>query len=127
MAKAIGEGARTVQGIKVELKNYEAPEKLVNFDAILIGSPTYHHNMPVGFKNLFEEVAEKNLNLNGKIGSAFGSYGWSGEAPHMVIEIMKNKFEMDVVEPPLLIKYVPDMDGLEKCRELGKIIAEKLI
>jgi flavorubredoxin len=52
--------------------------------------------------------------LKGKIGAAFGSYGWSGEAPRLVLEILKNKFEMEVVEPPLLIKYTPDNDGLER-------------
>jgi flavorubredoxin len=56
-----------------------------------------------------------------------GSYGWSGEAPRMVIEIMKSKFEMNVAEPPLLIKYAPDEAGLEKCRELGRKVAERLI
>jgi flavorubredoxin len=45
----------------------------------------------------------------------------------MVIEIMKNKFEMNVAEPPLLIKYAPDQAGLEKCRELGRKVAERLI
>jgi hypothetical protein len=45
----------------------------------------------------------------------------------MILEIMKNKFEMNVTEPPLLSKYAPDQAGLEKCRNLGKRIAEKLI
>lgn len=40
---------------------------------------------------------------------------------------MKNKFGADVNEPPLLAKYTPDQATLEKCRELGKKIAERLI
>ncbi len=63
--------------------------------------------MPVDFKNLFEEAAVQGISLKGKIGAAFGSYGWSGEAPKLILEIMKNKFEMQVVEPPLLAKYIP--------------------
>ncbi|MBC7130154.1 FprA family A-type flavoprotein, partial [Candidatus Bathyarchaeota archaeon] len=31
------------------------------------------------------------------------------------------------IEPPLLIRYAPDQAGLEKCRELGRKIAEKLV
>lgn len=127
MADAVAEGARMVQGVEVELNYYIAPEALGNYDAILIGIPTYHHDMTVDIKNLFEEAAVKNVNLKGKIGAAFGSYGWSGEAPKMVIEIIKNKFGMDATEPPLLAKYAPDQASLEKCRELGRKVAERLI
>jgi len=127
MAKAVAEGARSVQGVDVELNYYISPEELASFNAILVGAATYHHDMPVSFKTFFEEVAVKNINLKGKVGAAFGSYGWSGEASKLVIEIMKNKFEMDVTEPPLPIKYEPDQASIEKCKELGKRIAERLI
>jgi len=40
---------------------------------------------------------------------------------------MKNKFGMDVIESPLLIRYMPDQTGLEKCRKFGREIAERLI
>jgi flavorubredoxin len=69
----------------------------------------------------------KNISLKNKVGAAFGSYGWSGEAPRLVLEIMRNKFEMHVLETPLLIKYAPDQIGLEKCSEFGRKIAEKLM
>lgn len=127
MAGAVEEGAGTVQGIEVRLEYLISAEELANFDAMAIGVPTYHHDMTVGVKNLFEEAAVKNVGLNGKVGAAFGSYGWSGEAPGLVLEIMKNKFEMDVVEPPILIKYMPDGAGLERCREYGRKIADRLI
>ncbi|MGD0979523.1 MAG: flavodoxin domain-containing protein [Candidatus Bathyarchaeia archaeon] len=127
MAKAVTEGARSVQGVDVELNYYISPEELAGFDAILVGAATYHHDMPVSFKTFFEEVAVKNINLKGKVGAAFGSYGWSGEAAKLIIEIMRNKFEMNVTEPPLPIKYEPDQASIEKCKELGKRIAERLI
>jgi flavodoxin I len=127
MAKAVAEGAKSVQGAEVELSYSVSPEELSGFDAILVGTATYHHDMPVGFKTFFEEVAVKNISLKGKFGAAFGSYGWSGEAPKLVIEIMKNKFEMNVTEPPLSIRYEPDQAGLEKCKQFGKRIAESLI
>ena len=126
MAKAISEGARTVQGVEVELKNYEAPEKLVNFDAILIGAPTYHHNITNNIKSFLEEAAFHNINLKDKIGAAFGSYGWSGEAPRLILEIMENKFDMKALKPPLLVKYTPDEKGLEECRKFGKNVAEQI-
>ncbi|MBX5327012.1 MAG: flavodoxin domain-containing protein [Candidatus Bathyarchaeia archaeon] len=124
MAHAVAEGARTVQGVEVKLDYHVTPEELASFDAVAVGTPTYHHDMSTDIKTLFEEVAVKKLELKNKVGAAFGSYGWSGEAPRLVLEILKNKFQMRTVEPPLIVKYEPDQVGLAKCRELGKKIAE---
>jgi flavorubredoxin len=127
MAKAVAEGAQSNGNVEVELNYYVDAEELSKYDAILIGTPTYHHDAPLDLKRLFEEAAEKNVNLKGKVGAAFGSYGWSGEAPKYILEIMKNKFEMQVIESPLRALYVPDQKVLDKCRELGKNVSESLI
>jgi len=127
MANAVAEGIRKVEGVEVEVKYHVDIAKLANYDAIIVGTPTYHHNTVSEMKNLFENAVVKDVNLKGKIGAAFGSYGWSGEGPKLLLEIMENKFEMNVIKPPLLVKYAPDQAALEKCREFGKIIAEKLL
>ena len=127
MAKAVAEGAKKVQGVDVELYYHVEPETLSKFEAVVLGVPTYHHDMTIDIKTLFEELAVKGIELKRKIGAAFGPYGWSGEAPELVLEIMKNKFGMQVTDAPLLIRYTPDDVGLEKCREFGKEIAERLM
>lgn len=127
MANAVSEGAQSGGNVEVELSFHVEAESLNSYDAILVGSPTYHHDMPLEFKNLFEEAAVKGQNLKGKIGSSFGSYGWSGEAPKLIMEIMKNKFEMQTLEPPLLAKYNPDQNMLNSCRNLGKKVSETLM
>jgi len=127
MAKAVAEGTQINDNIEVELNFHVEPKELSTFDAIIVGAPTYYHEMPVDFKRLFEEVAAQGISLKGKIGATFGSYGWSGEAPKNILEIMKNKFEMFVVEPPLLVNYVPDQKMLSACRDLGKRISESLM
>jgi len=126
MAKAVADGAKTVPGTHVELNFYVPEEDLAGYDAVIVGTATYHHDMPVTFKSYFEDVAVKNVSLKGKVGAAFGSYGWSGEAPKLILEILKNKFEMIVTEPPLLVNYSPDANALEKCFALGKKVAETL-
>ena len=126
MAKAVAEGAKTIQGVEVELDYNVTLETLSNFDAIVFGVPTYHHDMTGDMKKLLEEIAAKGINLKGKIGASFGLYGWSGEAPHLILEIIENKFNMEVAKTPLLIEYTPDERGLEKCRNLGKNVAEKI-
>ena len=127
MANAIAEGARNVANAEVEVGYHIDADELTNFDAIIVGVPTYHHEVPMDVKRLFEEAAEKGIPLKGKTGVAFGSYGWSGEAPKLVLEIMKNRFEMSVTEPPLLVKYTPDEFSLNACRNLGKRVSESLI
>jgi flavorubredoxin len=127
MAEAVAEGAKTVQGVQVEVSYYVSVEELSGYDAVLVGVPTYHHDMTVDIKRLFEDAAEKGVSLKGKIGAAFGSYGWSGEAPRLVLEIMRNRFEMDAAEAPPLAKYAPDQAALDKCRDLGRRVAERLM
>ncbi|PVX24832.1 MAG: FprA family A-type flavoprotein [Candidatus Bathyarchaeum sp.] len=127
MARAIEEGAKSVVGINVEIKYYVTPEELQEADAIALGMPTYYHDIGRDMKNLLENASKQQIKLKGKVGAAFGSYGWSGEAPNLLLEIMNNRFEMDVVEPALRIKYNPDEKGLEACRQLGKTIAEKML
>ena len=127
MANAVAEGAKNAGTPDVELSYHVNAEDLASFDAILLGAPTYHHDMPMDMKKLFEDAAVEGVNLKGKVGGAFGSYGWSGEAPKLLLEIMKNRFEMQVTEPPLLAKYVPDAGMLDKCRDLGKRVSETLM
>lgn len=127
MANAVNEGAKSIGSSNVELKFHVEAEELAEFDAILLGAPTYHHDMPIDMKKLFETAATKGVNLKNKIGAAFGSFGWSGEAPKLLLEIMKNKFEMNIIAPPLLAKYTPNEGVINKCRDLGRMVAEMLI
>jgi flavorubredoxin len=127
MANAVAEGARNAGNTEVEVEYHVDADDLNRFDAVIVGVSTYHHDMPMDVKLLFEEAAEKGINLKGITGAAFGSYGWSGEAPKLVLEIMKNKFEMVITESPLLARYTPDQNSLNACRELGKRVSETLI
>src|SRR3989304_8983265 len=126
MASAVAEGAKNAGNVEVELEYHVDADGLNRFDAVVVGVPTYYHDMPMDVKRLFEEAAEKRLSLKGKVGAAFGSYGWSGEAPKLVLEVMKNKFEMHVLEPPLLVKDTPNQTSLNACRDLGKRVSESL-
>jgi len=65
------------------------------------------------------------VSLKGKVGTAFGSYGWSGEGP-LVVAKMLSSYGMNVIEPPLRIKRNPEEEALLECRKLGKLIAEKI-
>jgi flavodoxin I len=127
MAKAVAEGAQSVSGVTVEINYHVEPDELTAYDALVVGAPTYRKEMPVDFKNLFDEASAKGISLKGKVGVAFGSYGWSGEAPKMVLDILAEKFGMQTPEEPLLAKYIPDQAALDACKSLGKRISETLM
>jgi flavodoxin I len=127
MANAVAEGARAVSNVEVDLEYHVDAEDLARYDAIVVGTSTYYHDMPMDMKRLFEEAAVKGVDLKGKTGVAFGSYGWSGEAPKMILEIMELKFNMNVTEPALLVLNAPDQNSLNLCRELGKRVSETLM
>jgi flavorubredoxin len=57
-----------------------------------------------------------------RVGAAFGSYGWSGEAPIQIAEKLR-AMGMHVVDPVLRMQYTPTEKDLEECKRLGKDIA----
>ena len=124
IAKAIEEGARNA-GVEVTIGKVEEASlvDVEGADGIAIGSPTYRGEaMPTVIK--YVESLTK-LPLKGKVGAAFGSYGWSGEAAGVVSRMLKS-YGMDVIDPDLRIESIPEGEGLEVCKELGKLIAKKL-
>ena len=126
MAQLIHDELAKSSDVRVDVQTQIAPEELAQYDAILIGAPTYHHRMTQTISTLLEDAAIKEVKLEGKLGAAFGSFGWSGEAPRLVIEVMENIFQMKVIKPPFLIKYAPRGDGPAKCQEFGARIIQEL-
>ena len=124
MAKAIEEGMREA-GVEVLSKrtvNTKAAD-LTNADAVVLGAPTYHHDLTGSMKTFLFEMEK--ADLGGKIGAAFGSYGWSGESIQMMTDTMKHIFGMSVVHPGLKILRRPNESGLKECHEFGKTLAKK--
>ena len=121
MADAIVEG---VQSRNVEAKamnfNEARIEELKDADAIAIGSSTFYYKMLPPMEKFIESLEK--AKIKAKLGAAFGSYGWSGEAPVMIAEKMR-QLGMHVIDPVLRIQYQPVEKDLEECKRLGKDIA----
>ncbi|MEM2924726.1 MAG: flavodoxin domain-containing protein [Methanocellales archaeon] len=125
MAHAIAEGAKSIAGVEVTTKivvNFE-PSELLSADGVILGSPTHNTKPSHGMKNFMDKMKE--MPLKGKVGSAFGSYGWSGEAVPQMIAFLK-ELGMNVVEPGLRFAGAIDEVKLEKCREFGREIGRKI-
>jgi flavorubredoxin len=63
----------------------------------------------------------KGLKPLNKIGGAFGSYGWSGEAVKLITKELE-EMKFDVVAPGIKHQYVPETKDLELCFEYGQKI-----
>ena len=82
-----------------------------------MGSPTFNNGMLPTVADFLHYL--KGLRPRGKIGAAFGSYGWSGESVKLInaeLEAMK----VDLVDEGISVKFVPSGDDLKRCRELGQ-------
>lgn len=123
--KAIEEGLKEggVEVVSKKIKDAN-PLDFTDFDAVVLGAPTYHHDLIPSMKRFLFKMEK--VDLKGKVGASFGSFGWSGESVGLLADTMKHIFEMDVIEPGLKIKKKPDKDGLKKCKEFGTKIAEKV-
>ena len=125
MAKAIEEGMKEAGVDVISKRSVSAKaDDLTNVDAVVLGAPTYHHDLIQSMKTFLFEMEK--ADLKGKIGAAFGSYGWSGESVQMMTDTMEHIFEMNILKPGLKMLRRPDAGGLKQCSEFGKMIAEKI-
>jgi len=98
-------------------------DDLKGYDALVFGSPTYHGEMVQGMKTLLF-MAER-AELEGKVGGAFGSFGWSGEANDRIFDTMKHILKMDLVGDTLRLKSSSLGGGLQMAQDYGRAIAKK--
>ncbi|MBW1998906.1 MAG: FprA family A-type flavoprotein [Deltaproteobacteria bacterium] len=126
IANLIAEGIR-IQGSEANVVNVNSIKKGSDFDgydAYVFGSATYHGEMLQGMKTLLF-LAEK-AHLEGKIGGAFGAFGWSGEAPGRIFDTMKNIYKMEMVRGPLRLKSASLGGGVQMAQDYGKEIGKKI-
>ena len=128
MARAIGEGLAS-GGARVRLMSTTACHRsdvageLLDAGALVVGSPTINNQV-------FPTVADVMSYLQGLkpqnlLGAAFGSYGWSGEAPRHLHALLAD-MGVETVADPLRVCYVPDDEALGQCRRLGQLLAERI-
>jgi flavorubredoxin len=127
MADAVAAGLHA-EGIAVRpmyLRKWHRSDimtEVLDAKAVVVGSPTLNNG-------LFPTVSDfltymKGLKPLHKIGAAFGSYGWSGEAPKLITqELEAMKFE--IVEP-VRHRYIPDHNAIEASYELGCAIGRAI-
>jgi len=122
IADLIAEGIR-MTGHEVVLKKtgeIKSEEDLKGYDGYVFGSSTYHGEMITSMKQILF-IAER-AELKGKIGGAFGAYGWSGEAPGRIFDTMDHIYGMKMVSGPLMLKASWIQGGILAAQAYGKSI-----
>ena len=74
MAECVAEGIKkeSVEATLKQVKEVKA-EELLQYEGIIIGSPTYYGTMAAEIKKLFDDSVRFHGRLEGKVGAAFSS------------------------------------------------------
>jgi NAD(P)H dehydrogenase (quinone) len=134
MAEIIA-GAMTEENVKTECKSVSDVKaaELLDYDAIVVGSPTYYGHMASPVKQLIDDTVSFHGKLDGKIGAAFTSSANIGGGNETTI--------MGIIEAMLIAGFVvqgdprgdhygpvsigkPDERVQRQCKRRGRRIAE---
>jgi flavorubredoxin len=86
---------------------------------VVVGSPTVNRGYLSTLGTYMEDL--RGLGFKNKVGAAFGSYGWSGEAVKMLEEHLE-RCKVKVAAPGVRAKWRPTADDLAACKELGRAV-----
>lgn len=130
MAESIAEGIQNADpAVTVKVMNASKDDKsditteVFRSKAILIGSPTVNYGFTYAIAGLLEMI--KGLKFKNKKAAAFGSYGWSGEAPKQISEKLK-ECGFELVDESIKTLWAPDQEAILSCRNFGAKFAEAI-
>lgn len=133
MAREIAEGSRAA-GAEVDLKPVGEvdPRGLIDYDAVVMGSPTQYGTMSAEAKELIDRSVVLHGSLEGRVGGAFTSSGQrAGGNETTVLDILKAWLIHGMVVlgtsgedhyGPVAIGE-PDDDSIKSCRSYGERVA----
>ena len=128
MAKAVAAGLED-EGISYKLIDLRVNHRsdvmtdVLNASSIILGCPTLNNGMLPRMAGFLMDM--RGLRPTNKIGAAFGSYGWSGEAVKLMNEAMK-EMKFTICHKGLKVQYVPEHEHLSECVELGRTVGRTL-
>ena len=129
MAQAVADGAETIPGVRVSMYDLQAGgdlpfvDLIEEADGLAFGSPTINADAVKPVWDLLSSLAV--IKVSDKLGAAFGSYGWSGEAINMIEDRLRG-LKLRVPIKGVRARLIPTDEELEQCRNLGKQLAQHL-
>jgi NAD(P)H dehydrogenase (quinone) len=134
MANQIGESARE-RGIDVDVKMVEEAEvdSLMDYDGIVVGSPTYFSNVSWQIKKFIDEtypLRQGKFRLKGKIGGSFTSSDTKRDAEDCIrlIELTLGlHHQMETVPGIIVTRRDNEAEVYKRCYAYGDLIADKIL
>ena len=138
MAHAVVKGAQSVQGVEVvshQIGDPFAVSVLRDANALLLGSPTIYGGIAPEMKSFLQAVQDNSdvLELPGKVGAVFGSYGWDTGFALAGLNSYLTALGITVVANPVsAVDYRGHhgirihQDALQRCYALGRRVAQQL-
>jgi NADH oxidase (H2O-forming) len=129
-AEIIASGIHENSELRTELVDIEnisqedLDSKLTLADGILVGSPTINQNTLLPVYKLFALINP--LRDKGKLGGAFGSFGWSGESPKIILENLR-LLKLKIFEDAGSFKFSPVGQKEEILKNYGRNYAKTFI
>jgi anaerobic nitric oxide reductase flavorubredoxin len=129
LAKAIADGVAS-QGVDVALYDLAVTPyaqilyEFLETKGFIVGSPTLHHGMLFRTAGFLQYLG--GLQPVGRVGAAFGSYGWSSGAAAQIVERL-TAIGIDNCLEPYTQKYRPTADELAAAREWGASFARVVV
>ena len=127
MAAAIGQGARSVEGVDVLVKVADATtnDDLLAADGIVLGSPTWFRLPAWPLKRVVDESIAIYRQLAGRVGGAFTSTGTfvDGVTCLRALKDALEEHRIQMVGKGVLAIGAPDEEELECCRAYGRDVA----
>jgi anaerobic nitric oxide reductase flavorubredoxin len=126
MAEAIGDGLAEA-GVGYKIFNLAVSDRndvlteVFKARTVLVGSSTINNGVLPTIMPVMTDI--KGLKFKNKIGAAFGSYGWSGEAVKMIEEHLVSS-GIPIIRDGIRFKWQPRPEELDACREFGREIAQ---
>lgn len=126
MAHAVTDGL-VEAGVSTNMVNLQVHHRsdvmtqVLGAKAVVLGSSTLNNGLLPRMAGFLMYM--RGLKPTNKIGATFGSFGWSGEAVSLMNKALED-MKIDVIEDGLKIKYVPDEEKLEECREMGRRVGK---
>lgn len=135
MAEYIAEGVRFSgqEAVVKKIEDIKDTAELSGYEGYIFGSPTYSVDLPKSMRTFFS-TAEK-VNLEGKMGGAFGSYRHDisykhdAYAPAIIFDILLKEHKMKpFVLGPFNLKedLLNTSEGIKTCQDYGRVFGENL-
>jgi len=129
-AHYIAEGILESEDVTVDITDIEnismeeLEAKLIGCDGLLVGSPTINQNTLLPVYKLFSLINP--IRDKGKLAGAFGSYGWSGESPNLILENFR-LLKMKIFEETAAFKFSAENHKKENLIEFGRNFSQRYL